>query len=145
MEQARQLLRVYLRVSQLISRQFRSYFSRQDLTFPQAMVLTALGEEGEMPISQLAQCTGSTNSTVSGIVDRLERMELVKRVRSEQDRRVIYVALTESSRAMERAVEPDVNAQMSRMLTDLTAQELEKIRGALETLERVLDKEAQQE
>ncbi|MBO5917301.1 MAG: MarR family transcriptional regulator [Oscillospiraceae bacterium] len=145
MEQARQLLRVYLRVSQLISRQFRSYFSRQDLTFPQAMVLTALGEEGEMPISQLAQCTGSTNSTVSGIVDRLERMGLVKRVRSEQDRRVIYVALTESSRAMERAVEPDVNAQMSRMLTDLTAQELEKIRGALETLERVLDKEAQQE
>ena len=145
MEQARQLLRVYLRVSQLISRQFRSYFSRQDLTFPQAMVLTALGEEGEMPISQLAQCTGSTNSTVSGIVDRLERMGFVKRVRSEQDRRVIYVALTESSRAMERAVEPDVNAQMSRMLTDLTAQELEKIRGALETLERVLDKEAQQE
>lgn len=98
-----------------------------------------------MPISQLAQCTESTNSTVSGIVDRLERMGLVKRVRSEQDRRVIYVALTESSRAMERAVEPDVNAQMSRMLTDLTAQELEKIRGALETLERVLDKEAQQE
>ena len=145
MEQARQLLRVYLRVSQLISRQFRDYFSQQDLTFPQAMVLTALGEEGEMPISQLAQCTGSANSTVSGIVDRLERMGLVKRVRSEQDRRVIYVALTESSRAMERAVEPDVNAQMSRMLTDLTAQELEQIRGALETLERVLDKQPQEE
>ena len=142
MEQARQLLRVYLRVSQLISRQFRDYFSQQDLTFPQAMVLTALGEEGEMPISQLAQCTGSANSTVSGIVDRLERMGLVKRVRSEQDHRVIYVALTESSRAMERAVEPDVNAQMSRMLTDLTTQELEQIRGALETLERVLDKGA---
>ena len=145
MEQARQLLRVYLRVSQLISRQFRDYFSQQDLTFPQAMVLTALGEEGEMPISQLAQCTGSANSTVSGIVDRLERMGLVKRVRSEQDRRVIYVALTDSSRAMERAVEPDVNAQMSRMLTDLTAQELEQIRGALETLERVLDKQPQEE
>ena len=94
-----------------------------------------------MPISQLAQCTGSANSTVSGIVDRLERMGLVKRVRCEQDRRVIYVALTDSSRAMERAVAPDVNAQMSRMLTDLTARELEQIRGALETLERVLDKE----
>ena len=144
MEQAKQILHTYLRVSQLMSRYFRSYFSKQDLTFPQAMVLTALGEEGEMPISQLAQSIGSANSTVSGIVDRLERMGLVERVRSKHDRRVIYVALTDRSRAMEQKMEPDVNEQMGRMLTQLSDEELEEIRGALETLERVLEKDVEE-
>ena len=61
----------YLRVTQHMSQQFRSHFGRLDLTFPKALVLTVLGEDGPVPISALAERTGSANSTVSGIVDRL--------------------------------------------------------------------------
>ena len=35
----------YLRVTQHMSQQFRSHFGRLDLTFPQALVLTVLGED----------------------------------------------------------------------------------------------------
>ena len=56
----------YLRVTQHMSQQFRSHFGRLDLTFPQALVLTVLGEDGPVPISALAERTGSANSTVSG-------------------------------------------------------------------------------
>ena len=68
----------YLRVTQHMSQQFRSHFGRLDLTFPQALVLTVLGEDGPVPISALAERTGSANSTVSGIVDRLEKAGLLK-------------------------------------------------------------------
>ena len=61
------ILMTYLRVSQHMSRLFRVHFGRLQLTFPQALVLTVLGEEGPMPISTLAERTGSANSTVSGI------------------------------------------------------------------------------
>ena len=88
------ILMTYLRVSQHMSRLFRVHFGRLQLTFPQALVLTVLGEEGPMPISTLAERTGSANSTVSGIVDRLEKLELARRDRSGEDRRVIYVAVT---------------------------------------------------
>ena len=71
----------YLRVTQHVSQQFRSHYGRMDLTFPQAMVLTVLGEDGPVPISTLAERTGSANSTVSGIVDRLEKLGLAKRQR----------------------------------------------------------------
>jgi len=64
----------YLRVTQHMSQQFRSHFGRLDLTFPQALVLTVLGEDGPVPISALAERTGSANSTVSGIVDRLGQL-----------------------------------------------------------------------
>lgn len=69
----------YLRVTQHMSQQFRSHFGRLDLTFPQALVLTVLGEDGPVPISALAERTGSANSTVSGIVDRLEKLGLARR------------------------------------------------------------------
>ncbi len=55
----------YLRVTQHMSQQFRTHFGRLNLTFPQALVLTVLGEDGPVPISTLAERTGSANSTVS--------------------------------------------------------------------------------
>ena len=139
MEQAKQILYAYLRVSQHMSRQFRSYFGQLDLTFPQAMVLTALGEEGAMPISRLAQRTGSANSTVSGIVDRLEKLKLVRRERSEHDRRVIYVALTEEYRALHRKVEPNASGYLSGLLEVLSPEELARIRTSLELLDKALE------
>ena len=76
MEQADEILKAYLRVTQHMSQQLRSYFGRLNLTFPQALVLTVLGEEGPVPISTLAERTGSANSTGLGIVDRLEKLGL---------------------------------------------------------------------
>lgn len=140
MEQAKQLLGSYLRVTQHMSRQFRSYFSQLDLTFPQALVLTVLGEEGPVPISHLAQLTGSANSTVSGIVDRLERLNLVARVRSGEDRRVIYVALTDQYRDMQKQMEPSVSAYLSKLLRELSDKEMASICAALDKLDTTLQR-----
>lgn len=139
MEQAKQLLGSYLRVTQHMSRQFRSYFSQLDLTFPQALVLTVLGEEGAMPISRLARQTGSANSTVSGIVDRLEKLKLVERVRSEEDRRVIYVALTERYRTIQEKKEPSVSAYLAGLLRDVPDEDMNGICAALDKLDAALE------
>ena len=91
-----------------------------------------------MPISRLAQYTGSANSTVSGIVDRLERLGLVKRERSEQDRRVIYVALTEEYASAQKRMEPNVSGYMSKLLKDLSDEELDAILQSLDKLDAIL-------
>ena len=140
MEQAKQLLGSYLRVTQRMSRQFRSYFGRLDLTFPQALVLTVLGEEGVMPISRLAQQMGSANSTVSGIVDRLEKLNLVKRVRSDEDRRVIYVDLTEEYRSMQSEMEPSVSDYLAKLLKELSDKEMAEICAGLDKLDAALQR-----
>lgn len=139
MEQAKQLLGSYLRVTQHMSRQFRNYFGQLDLTFPQALVLTILGEEGPLPISRLAQQTGSANSTVSGIVDRLEKMKLVERIRSEEDRRVIYVALTKEYRVKQKKMEPNVSAYLAKLLREVSPQDLSHICAALDQLDAALE------
>lgn len=140
MEQTKRLLNSYLRVTQRMSRQLRNYFDQPELTLPQMLVLTALSEDGTMPISRLARYVGSANSTVSGIVDRLEKMGLVARIRSEEDRRVIHVGLTEKYRAGKRGA-VSVSAYLGKQLSSLSAQELDDIRAAMEKLERVLEQQ----
>lgn len=137
MEQTKHLLYSYLRLTQRMSRQFRNYFDQPELTMPQMLVLTALSEEGTMPISRLARYIGSANSTVSGIVDRLERMGLVERIRSEEDRRVIYVGLTAQYRAKKKT-DATVSAYLDKQLSGLSEQEFSDIRVAMEKLDAVL-------
>ena len=138
------ILMTYLRVSQHMSRLFRVHFDRLQLTFPQALVLTVLGEEGPMPISTLAERTGSANSTVSGIVDRLEKLELARRDRSGEDRRVIYVAVTENYRALRKKAETDVGGYFSSVLCSMPKEDRLLITSALHKLdEALLSKEAE--
>ena len=132
------VLMTYLRVSQHISRLFRSHFGRLQLTFPQALVLNVLGEEGPIPISTLAERTGSANSTVSGIVDRLEKLELARRVRSGEDRRVIYVAVTDKYQSLRERAEADVGGYFASVLSTMTAEDRDMVGQALLRLDAAL-------
>ncbi|WP_297198915.1 MarR family winged helix-turn-helix transcriptional regulator [uncultured Flavonifractor sp.] len=129
----------YLRVTQHMSQQFRSHFGRMDLTFPQAMVLTVLGEDGPVPISTLAERTGSANSTVSGIVDRLEKLGLAKRQRSETDRRVIYVSATEKYAALRDKAATDVRSYFSTLMEHMSEEDRALVASALQKLEEALN------
>ena len=103
------ILMYYIRVSQRLSQKARSHFGKLNLTFPQAVTLNTLGMEGPMPISKLAELTGSANSTISGIMDRLERLGLATRTRSELDHRVIYVEVTDQYRQLQAQANAGVN------------------------------------
>lgn len=66
-----------------------------NITGPQGIMLFILIHHGQLKISEISEKMGLTNSTVSGIVDRLETMNFVERIRSDKDRRVVYVKATE--------------------------------------------------
>jgi len=138
MEQSNELLMSYLRVSQHMSQQFRTHFGRLNLTFPQALVLNALGESGAVPISILAERTGSANSTVSGIVDRLEKLGLAKRERSGNDRRVIFVSATEKYQELQKQAAADVGGYFASMLSNMSEEDQELLALALKKLDAVL-------
>ena len=139
-----EILTAYLKVTQHASRQFRLHFGRLNLTFPQALVLNVLLEEAPIPISLLAERTGSANSTVSGIVDRLEKLELVRRERSEEDRRVIYVNLTERCRALRENASTDVKGYFASLMDTLSEEEKRIIRDGLLCLDQVLERSAKE-
>ena len=144
MKQSSDILMCYLRVTQHMSQQFRSHFGRLNLTFPQALVLTVLGEDGPLPISALPERTGSANSTVSGIVDRLEKLDLARRERSEADRRVIYVTATDKYKELRRKAETNVSGYFSSLMDSMEPGDRELVFSALEKLDEALVKRGQE-
>ena len=76
------------------------FLSAYGLTPSQFEILTVLSEEGTIPLNRLSERLCCACSNVTGIVDRLERDGLVKRERSQEDRRVILLGLTEKGRDM---------------------------------------------
>ncbi len=139
------ILTRYLQVSQHLSQHFRNHFGKLDLTFPQALTLNVLGSDGPMPISKLAEKTGSANSTISGIVDRLEKLGLARRTRSELDRRVIHVEVTDKYRNFRSQVENGVDEHFDTVLSVLGSGERETISKGLDYLDRALTAKEEQE
>lgn len=64
------------------------------LTGPQLILMRSIRELGEVTIRELSKHTNMSQATATTILDRLEKHELVKRVRSEKDKRKVHAHLT---------------------------------------------------
>ena len=132
------ILRDYFRVSQHLIQLFRRHFKQWDLTFPQALALSVLDREGPMPISKLAERTGSANSTTSCVVDRLEKLGLAQRVRSENDRRVILVEVGQAYARLKEETTVGVEEYFGTLLDRLDPEERDQIVRGMSTMEKAL-------
>ena len=75
---------------------FNRLFRRHGLTPSQYNILRILRGEGKpLPILEIATRMVAVVPGITGLIDRLERMELVTRERSAEDRRVVFVAITD--------------------------------------------------
>ncbi len=135
------ILHEYLQAGRRISGKFRVYYNQWNLTYPQSIVLAILEADGPMPISALAEAAGSANSTSSGVVDRREKMDLVHRIRSDSDRRVIYVATTEKFQKGLQQLQSNANSQFGRALERLSADEQQTILHGLQLLNQALNQD----
>lgn len=89
---------------------FREIFADHDLTDQQWRVLRALWEADCLSMVDLAAATVLPSPSLVGIVDRLEKRGLVNRIRSETDRRLVYLVATDQGRALHAEIEPRINA-----------------------------------
>ncbi len=69
-----------------------------ELSYPQSMIIFVLLEKGTATVSELSQQMKITPSVVSRMVDRLVEKDMVVRTRDEQDRRVVFVSLSDKGR-----------------------------------------------
>ena len=99
------------------------------LTPQQHQVLVSLcaAEGGELSIGELANALMLRHHSVSGLADRLESLGLVDRARSELDRRVVVLRLTDKAR------------ELMSSLSHTHREELRRIRPLLISLLSQLD------
>lgn len=106
---------------------------------PQLNCLMALFKHGPLPPSKIARHILVESSTVTGIIDRLEQKGFVKRIRSSEDRRKIFIELTEAGHELTSCAPPPIQLKLHDGLKKLNHEELEKILEVLSMLTGLMD------
>jgi DNA-binding MarR family transcriptional regulator len=101
------------------------------LTLPQMVTLFAIHQRGACRMGALAEATQQSGGTITGIVDRLIHEGLVKRVRSNGDRRVVKVALTPAGEERVRRVLDARHKDMDQILARFNDHDLEQFERLL--------------
>ena len=87
----------------------------------------------------LADLEGVSTPAMSAYVDRLEAAGLVARHRSEQDRRRVELAVTESGLRVLRSARSRRTAWLADRLRQLEPEELDRIEAVLPALNKLLE------
>lgn len=100
----------------------------------QVWILATIAEQPDIKVSQLGQALSIHVSTASNLLDKLGRAGLIERLRSEEDRRVVRLRLTEAGKAViERAPKP-LTGPISDALARMPASTLAELDANLAVL-----------
>lgn len=135
-----QVVRILKQLKEGIKLHMHQGFRDMNLTGPQGMLIGILAHEENIKISDLSEKLGLSNSTVSGIIDRLESQNLVERTRSSEDRRVVYVNVTENFRENFHQRFKKMEEIFQNILSKATEEERNKIIIGMETLQKVIER-----
>ena len=122
-----------LRTSDRFQNRFGRLFREYDLTHSQYNVLRILRGEGKpMPCLEIGDRMIQVVPAMTGLLDRLEKQGLVQRERCTEDRRVVYVDLTDAARELLKSMDDPVTELHEQLLGHLTQAELKELSRLLE-------------
>lgn len=111
------------------------------LTAPQLLVMQAIEKEGRPSTSTLARHIAVSQATMTRIVDRLERAGLVRREKSDTDKRVVNISLTRAGRKKLEAAPEPLQAEFLRRFRELDAWEQHMLKSSLLRIAQMMDAE----
>lgn len=121
-------------ISGIIKQKGREILTEYKITPPQFVALQWLFEDGDMTIGELSTKMYLAFSTTTDLVDRMEKNELVKRVRNEEDRRVVRIHLLEEG---ERIIEEVIQQRQTYLKTILNTFSMEEVEVLQKSLEKL--------
>jgi DNA-binding MarR family transcriptional regulator len=131
-------LRRIIRAVDIYSRKLNN---NSGLTTPQLLCLHSLEKAETMTLSELTREVNLSGSTVNGIVDRLEAKGYVIRKRSTQDRRRVYLHMTEAGKNAVQKAPSLLQDKLSSALAKLPESEQATITAALEQVVGLMELE----
>ncbi|MDO3410758.1 MarR family transcriptional regulator [Saccharibacillus sp. CPCC 101409] len=140
-EDAKRLINRFLESWLAIEREMGTVVRRQmqeDLTNDQYYLLQKIMQSGPCTSSELAETFKVVKSSITAIVTRLVDRGLIERTRSEEDRREVYLSLTERGHRIAEQVEQRISESVGSYLSHFEEKEIEMVMSAFERLARLV-------
>lgn len=129
-------LRKIIRAIDLRSRRL---MQEAGFTGPQLLVMQALARAEEITAGDLAKQVNLSQGTITSILDRLEKRELVKRIRSDTDRRRVFVSLTGEGRERLSVAPTLLQERFIQRFAELKEWEQHQMLASLQRLAEMMD------
>lgn len=128
-------------ISRLITRVYQPFLDKLGLTYIQYIVMLALWETDEVPISTLVKRLGLNTNTLTPLLKRMEEAGLILRTRSKVDERSVIISLTDKgSKLYDEAQNIPREIQNSLAEEQLSEEDYLALRDQLDRLITLLDK-----
>lgn len=126
------------RFFQVVNERSKRAEKETGLTGPQLWAIKVIDETGSIKPSELARRMYLHPATVVGLIDRLEKRRLVLRTRSQEDRRVVEITLTDEGKGVLIRAPEVPQGLLVRGLERLSATRLRQCADVVEDLVRIL-------
>ncbi len=107
-------------------------FSQQHYT-----ILKLLKENKQLYVTEIVDMLGITKPQMTSLIDKLIFMGYVNRTNDINDRRKIFISLTEEGKTITAKANTAIENQMDNHLIQLTQQELESLKNGLLILQKM--------
>jgi DNA-binding MarR family transcriptional regulator len=122
-----------LRTNDQLQNRLGRFFREFGLTSSQYNVLRILRGEGKpMPSLEIAERMIQVVPAMTGLIDRLETQGFVERRRCEDDRRVVYIKITEKAAELLERMDKPLAALHRELMGHMTKAELRQLSQLLE-------------
>ena len=110
------------------------------LTVPQITAIKFIAHRKKVTVSELSEEMNITKATVSGILNRLENMNIIKRIRSKEDKRIVYIVFSDEGLSLAKDIKHIMNNCFENIFSDVSKEDLISIDNNLSSLLKVVEK-----
>lgn len=125
------------RVFQILNEQSKKVEKETGLTGPQLWAIKTINENSPIKVSDLANKLYLHPTTVIGIIDRLEKQNLARRQRSKDDRRVVWIELTDKGNRLLKSAPEVAQGLLVSGLEKISANNLTEIDKSMMILVKI--------
>ncbi|MDX9857861.1 MAG: MarR family transcriptional regulator [candidate division Zixibacteria bacterium] len=131
--QSQEIVIAVLKTAERFRDEFSSVLKVHEITEPQFNVLRILRGSQQQPLScqQIGERMITRVPDITRLLDRLERRRLVRRERSDFDRRVVQTRITEEGLSLLSALDRPMREYHRTRFLHMTRQELAQLAGLL--------------
>ncbi|MFJ5712971.1 MarR family winged helix-turn-helix transcriptional regulator [Neobacillus sp. NPDC093127] len=116
-----------------------------DLTNDQHYILRYISQSEECTSSELADAFEVNKSAITAIINRMADKGLIKRTRDENDRRVVYLTLTDEGNILYQNCQEKIQFLVESIITQFEESEIKNFINTYEKLAQILDHKKKEE
>lgn len=115
--------------SRMITRLYQPLLDELELTYPQYLVMLVLWQEEKITVSELGNQLYLNTNTLTPLIKKMKEKGLVKKQRSNQDERTVFIKLTDKGSALQEQAKNIPSALIKSL--NMSHEDLENIRDIM--------------